>query len=107
MDWTEYKQICERPDCFSRFAINLTRSVVADEVLLGQLASMVLRGTAVEKPADHRGDARADFFLLDLDPAVIRVIIRQLAPLAAQDRRMAHLRVVWQEYLAAATRRIP
>lgn len=101
MNWTDYKTACERPDCFSRHALEITIAALegADAV---RIASFLER-TPIEKPADHRGGAETDFFPVAMEPglverviAVLRGVARSGGPRAG---RYAHLAVVWSEYL--------
>ena len=109
MQWDDYKQLCERPDHFSRWALELTRSLVSDredrDVLARALAELPL-----EKPASHHGGRETDYFRVNVAKHQSRRIVEQVnvAALVAEGRdkrRLTHLGIVWQEYVDWAGQR--
>ncbi len=98
MDWQTYKKLCEQPRCFSRWAIVTTLELV-DEMSLRAVLSRILEGVPLVKPADHRGNAMTDFFVVALDPVQTQAIMRCLRP-HTEDGRIRHLLVIWREYAA-------
>ena len=104
MIWQDYKARCERPDHFSRFALELTLGAdVADEI--GSQLVDAMNGAPVEKPLDHRGGAETDYFSVDLDarwvPSLVQALDRHALKADERGKRhLRHLAVVWQEYAA-------
>ncbi|XOV87136.1 MAG: hypothetical protein ACFHX7_19570 [Pseudomonadota bacterium] len=96
MDWQTYKVLCEQPRYFSRWALVTTAGLVGEKSLQTALYRMV-EARALEKPADHRGNAMTDFFPVSLDHQQTQALLRLLEHHAA-DRRCHHLRVTWREY---------
>ena len=102
MEWDDYKRLCERPDHFSRWALELTRSLVSDSEdreMLGR----ALADQPLEKPASHHGGPETDYFQVHVAKQQSRRIIEKVtaATLVAEGRekrRLAHLGVVWREY---------
>lgn len=107
MDWPAYKRICESPDHFSRWALELTAGILSDRAIVRKIMSTVA-DRPVAKPADHRGGPETDYFRVELDEAAARQVIAAFAVRIAnsggrEQRRLAHLARVWQEYLASKT----
>lgn len=104
MKWSEYKDVCERSNVFSRWAIDRTCKLLSAD-LNDQLAQIV-RSDAIPKPLDHKGDFRTDMFEVDLDLATQRAIVTQLRQRAADkseseasSSRISPLIKAWQELL--------
>lgn len=102
MRWEDYKRLCERPDHFSRWALQMTAAAVSDPALRGALVNATRKAPLV-KPADHRGGPETDYFQIDVAMHHVRLLVEQLGVAAAetegkQQRRLNHLRVVWREY---------
>lgn len=102
MDWKEYKRLCERPDHFSRWALQVTAAAISD-VAARQRLQELMHEAPIAKPPDHRGGEETDFFRVDVAPQHVAVMVRELGDAAASSddrlgRRLRHLKVVWQEY---------
>ena len=107
MDWVSYRALCDQGDVLSRYLLASTSDVLmaAGERVLAQELSRVLAGEPLAKPADHRADAAADFFLVELEPEAVRRIVRAVTAARAAGWRTASGRGLggfveaWQEYL--------
>ena len=102
MQWEDYKRLCERPDYFSRWALQLTGETVSDPALRKTLAD-VTRRAPLDKPADHRGGPETDYFQVDVAMHHALLVVHQIGIAVSesegrQQRRLNHLRVVWGEY---------
>lgn len=109
MKWDEYKILCERPDHFSRWAIELTTSLETGAETKCQLRR-VLASAPVTKPSDHLGGPATDYLKVDLDIDAARDIVASLDArskvLQSRDAgHSRHLRVVWCEYIDVMERR--
>ncbi len=69
MDWSAYKSLCDSPQTFSRWMLEQSVELLADEAPLAERVAAVLRDTPLEKPVDHRGGAPTDMFTLALSVA--------------------------------------
>lgn len=103
MEWDDYKHLCERPDHFSRWALEFTRSLASDPEDREAL-TRALAGLPLEKPESHRGGPETDYFQVNVAKHQCRRIVEQVnaAAMIAEGRdkrRLTHLGVVWQEYL--------
>ena len=104
MDWDTYKQLCNRPDVWSRWMLEQTQALL-EPALAAKLAA-VLRTSAVAKPPDHRGSAATDMFVLDLDPSQRRAVahaVRQAkltgrTTAATAGRGLGGFVEAWREY---------
>lgn len=104
MEWHEYKLLCERPDHFSRWALALTAANVSDPTVRDALAG-VTESEPLEKPEGHHGGEATDYFRIDVALQHAGRIVQDIGAAAArvegrQQRRLNHLKVVWQEYTA-------
>lgn len=102
MDWNRYKQLCERPDHFSRWALQVTCSYLPETGLRSEISGH-LAAPPLPKPADHKGGSETDYFALDLSAAAagaVALALREVADGASgkEQRRLGHLSVVWEEY---------
>jgi hypothetical protein len=103
MDWPDYKRMCESPNHFSRWALELTRGILREAPIARKIVS-TMNGRPLEKPADHRGGPETDYFRVELDDAAVRRVIAAFAAriensAGRERRRLAHLCKVWEEYL--------
>ena len=72
VDWTRYKAVCDEPDVLSRWMLEQTSELVADEPSLrAELVRLLERATPLDKPADHRGGSATDMFRVDLTREVV------------------------------------
>ena len=104
MNWCEYKDICDRTNVFSRWAIERTR-----DLLSPRLCTQLERGTgsdAIPKPDDHKGDHRTDMFEVNLSLATQQAIVDELTQRSegesAQNHttmRISPLLKAWEELL--------
>ena len=76
MEWVEYRDLCDTPNVFSRWALEQTKRQVEPE--LQEVFDQVLASRPLEKPTDHRGDERTDMFVLELGGSAIGDVIRCL-----------------------------
>jgi hypothetical protein len=109
MDWTRYRQLCDRGDVLSRWLLLRTARILelARETALARRLVSVADGDPIAKPGDHRGGAQTDFFFTALTQeeveritAVVRCAAAdvQLQPEDAQGVR--GMPEAWQEYAA-------
>ena len=104
MNWSEYKDICDRTNVFSRWALERTRNLLPKE-----LSTELDSGTgsdAIPKPDDHKGDHRTDMFEVDLGLAIQQAIVNELTQRSefesAQNpstTRISPLLKAWEELL--------
>lgn len=110
MEWTEYKAACDRGDVLSRWLLLNTAELlegVGRRALAAQLRAVPARAAALPRPADHRGSAEADFFVVTLELAVVREIHDRIAQLAtdpkqrlATGRGLGGMVEAWGEFVA-------
>lgn len=104
MNWSEYKDICDRTNVFSRWALERTRNLLSQE-----LCKELDRGTgsdAIPKPDDHKGDHRTDMFEVDLGLAIQQAIVHELtqrveceSTQSSSSTRISPLLKAWEELL--------
>ena len=106
MDWCAYKSLCDSPQTFSRWMLEQSVELLADEAPLAERVAAVLRDTPLEKPADHRGGAPTDMFTLALsaaecraiDAAVTRAVADGRTTTGTRARGLGGFREAWHEY---------
>jgi hypothetical protein len=106
MDWSVYKALCDSPQLFSRWMLEQSIELLADEARLAARLATVLRGASLEKPADHRGGPLTDMFVVSLSVDEARAIDRAIAgavaggrmTTATQSRGLGGFREAWHEY---------
>ena len=97
MDWSTYKTLCEKPDYFSRWTLLKTQEL-CEESTRGQL-KLQLQNPMLEKPPQHKGDDRTDFFRVSLSRLTVVQVLRVLKNEGNnQTGQIRHLGSVWQEY---------
>jgi hypothetical protein len=107
MDWSAYKSLCDSPQTFSRWMLEQSIELIADDAPLAARVAAVLRNPPVEKPADHRGGATTDMFTVALSVAEARVIDAVVTRAVADGRTttgtrargLGGFREAWREYL--------
>jgi hypothetical protein len=107
MDWCEYKRLCDKPYTFSRWMIEQSIELVADEPRLVDRLQQALADRAIEKPSDHRGSAAADMFVLRLEHNEAAEVYRRIQRAAHSGQRTTATRerglggfvAAWYEYL--------
>ena len=107
MDWSEYKRLCDRPCTFSRWMIEQSIELVADEPRLSSLLARALQDPELEKPQGHRGGTATDMFTLRLQPDEAVALYRHVQAAACDGRRTAATRerglggfvAAWREYV--------
>ena len=83
-DLYEYNQVCERPDVFSRSALEQTfRLIRPSHPSIALTLQNILYGVSVPKPAVLVGDKRTDNFQISLEAEEIQAIIAALASQAS------------------------
>jgi len=105
MDWERYKAICDTPDVCSRWLLEQTLELVADDGLAAHLRADMARAP-IDKPADHRGDAATDMFAMTLghdEVAALRRRVEQAAAAgettsATRGRGLGGFIEAWREY---------
>ncbi len=106
MDWVAYKALCDSPDTFSRWMLEQSIELLTGEARLAARLAAVLRGTPLEKPADHRGGTLTDMIAVILsveearaiDQAVARAVDAGRTTTATQSRGLGGFREAWHEY---------
>lgn len=109
MDWPTYKRLCDSPHCWSRWMLERSAALLEAHAEPGLAASVraALDAAPLPKPADHRGPAATDMFVLRLDTAAAQRIRAIVAGAAAAGERTAEGRGLggfveaWDEYLRA------
>ena len=71
IDWSTYKELCDRPNVLSRWMLTETASLL--DVALRQRVLDQL-GPPLPKPADHRGGTDTDMFKVALSAADVRAV---------------------------------
>ena len=110
MDWERYKQICDRPDVFSRWMLEQTRELL--DASHAELLDSALAAPALDKPPDHRGGAATDMYELALEREAVIVISARVAAAvdrglytsATRARGLGGFREAWMEYAAYVSR---
>lgn len=106
MEWAKYRELCDSPNVFSRWALEQTKLQVDPD--LRRVFDQILISQYVEKPSDHKGDERTDMFVLELDRTAIREIIECLQSAESSNKKTRGSVVrgfdglikAWEEYLA-------
>jgi hypothetical protein len=106
MDWNVYKALCDSPHTFSRWMLEQSIELLKGEAALAARLATVLRGAPLEKPADHRGGALTDMFVVTLSVEEARAIDRTVAgavvggctTTATKSRGLGGFREAWHEY---------
>ena len=106
MHWNEYKVLCDSPHVFSRWMLEQSVELLADDERLAGRLEAVLRGAPLEKPVDHRGGALTDMFAVALhlddaraiERAVILAVEGGRTTTATKSRGLGGFREAWHEY---------
>jgi hypothetical protein len=106
MDWSAYKSLCDSPHTFSRWMLEQSIELLADEAPLAARVAAVLRNAPLEKPADHRGGAMTDMFAVALsvaearaiDAAVTRAVAQGRTTTGTRSRGLGGFREAWHEF---------
>lgn len=101
MDWATYRSLCDQGNVLSRYLLACTIDLLAaaDEALLAQELQQVLVADPLPKPADHRAGAAADFFIVELEPVMIRRILTVVLAARKTGRPLGGFAEAWQEFL--------
>lgn len=107
MEWTDYRELCDRGDVLSRYLLDCSIDLLAaaDETMLAQRLAGVLAEQPLPKPADHRAGAAADFFVVAIEPEAARRIVevvvaaREAGRRTASGRSLGGFEEAWQEYV--------
>ena len=104
MNWSEYKDICDRTNVFSRWALERTRNLLSQE--LCKDLDRGIGSDAIPKPDDHKGDHRTDMFVVNLDLAIQQGIVDELTQRSERESaqnpattRISPLLKAWEELL--------
>ena len=76
MEWSAYRQLCDSPNVFSRWALEQSKTQLNTD--LRDAIDAVLLKQHLEKPHGHKGDKRTDMFQLQLPPRAVNEIIECL-----------------------------
>lgn len=112
MDWSTYKQICDRYTVMSRWM--LTQSAILLSKPLVRLLAERTSAQPIEKPVGHKGGAATDMFQIGLSAQEAQRIVQALevallsrgVELAKDDRaeimfKSGHFLLAWQELLVS------
>lgn len=109
MDWSSYKEACDRPRVVSRWLLEQTCELLdGDDAELGEaLRAELGGGHPLPKPDDHRGGPATDMFQLALEPERARRIRDRVAAATAAGRvttqtagrGLGGFLEAWSEYL--------
>ncbi len=107
MDWPAYQRLCDSPRYWSRWMLDTCAGLLdgQGQPELADLLRVALAGTALEKPAGHRGPPATDMFMLALggdDARRVRDAVRRAAAAdvrTAQGRGLGGFVAAWDEYL--------
>jgi len=114
LDWDRYKQLCDTPNVFSRWMLEQTGELLETDLAL--LIEQVLQDAPLPKPAEHRGGAATDMFVLTLTREDVSRICgfvtaaaqAGITTTATTGRGLGGFREAWDEYLRALEgRRVP
>lgn len=87
MDWAAYKELCQRPDCWSRWMLEQSLELLSGAPALARPLRLALDGTPLAKPPGHRGGAETDMLRLELDGATVQAIVAVVEQAVAQGKR--------------------
>jgi len=112
MNWNEYRALCDSPRMFSRWMLEQTIELIADEPRLAPVLANVLRGAPLDKPTDHRGGAVTDMFEVGLrieDAQRVHSLMHDAVSIgrrtaATQSRGLGGFTEAWSEYAAYVER---
>lgn len=107
MDWTRYRELCDRGDVLSRWLLlhtARTLELARETALAGRLAT-IAAGEPIAKPDDHLGGADTDFFSAGLTQAEVERILAVVRTAASEVRLQPEdapglrgMPEAWQEY---------
>lgn len=106
MDWERYKNLCDSPQVFSRWMIEQSVELLRARQIDCDVLVSALNGSALDKPADHRGGRATDMFELALSAGDAEVFVAAIAAAVAEgaqtsgtrDRGLGGFLEAWQEY---------
>lgn len=104
MNWSDYKDICDRTNVFSRWALDRTQNLLTPE--LSKELELGVVADAIPKPEDHKGDHRTDMFEVNLDVEIQQGIVAELSQQAGREStqdlsapKISPLLKAWEELL--------
>ena len=108
MDWTAYKERCNRPDAWSRWMLGQTSELLAERPELAAPLRNALAGGPLAKPPGHKGGTATDMLVLDLDAAaalaiaeaVERAVAQGVETTGTRGRGLGGFQEAWREYSA-------
>lgn len=107
MDWTRYRELCDRGDVLSRWLLLRTAGILhrAQEAGLAARLRAVTEGASIAKPGDHRGGADTDFFAAALAleevvriQAVVEAAVGDAGMQPEDGQGVRGMPEAWQEY---------
>ncbi len=109
MDWSSYKEICDRPDVLSRWMLRRSAQLLADleppETELGRVLNEAAEGELIPAPVDFRGPPELRMVCAGLDTGTVARVWFHLHELMAQCTaeevralRLVGIEVAWREY---------
>ncbi|MBA4123828.1 MAG: hypothetical protein H0X72_15390 [Acidobacteria bacterium] len=86
MNADEYKKLCNQPNVFSRSHLEITEKTLREKNLSVALhLSETLQTSPITKPAMHKGDKFADYFLITFSESDTEIIIDVFTDLEAEN----------------------
>ncbi|MEM7002231.1 MAG: hypothetical protein AAF529_15685 [Pseudomonadota bacterium] len=112
MTWEEYKTLCDRPDYWSRWMLEVCAELLHDHHAeqLATALQAVLTEQPLQQPADFKGPAAVHMFQIQLSPqqraAVLSLVQQAVAAgwrnAATATRGLGGFVEAWQEYVGYA-----
>lgn len=107
MDWTRYRELCDRGDVLSRWLLlhtARTLELAQESALAGRLVA-IAAGEPIAKPGDHLGGVDTDFFTAGLTQEEVGRILAVVRSAASDVRLQPEdapglrgMPEAWQEY---------
>lgn len=106
MDWDRYKRLCDQPNVISRWMLEQTLELVAEQETAAVLRA-ALASAPLQKPPDHRGGPATDMYVLHLGGPQLEAIVALVQAAratgtvtsATTQRGLGGFVEAWNEYL--------
>ena len=89
MDWITYKQLCDRPDYWSRWMLEQCIDLLQqlEERSLAAALDGVLAGASMDTPADHRGGTATEMYRVALPVSQRQALLQAISGAQARNLR--------------------
>ena len=82
----EYKNLCNQPNSFSHYDLQITERTLRDEnSVLAMHLAVILQKSPISKPEKHKGDKFTDYYLIALPESNAELIVDVFTNLEASN----------------------